>query len=259
MGSSSRGALLIKNGVEYILGRFVGKPEEAARGFFNHQIFELECTNIWPTFRQYHLPLLSKHDQKTQPKSLFLESGLQVELLETARDFSSRQIYRDFLTSHMINTLQSLGSGGDGFYNDLNSEDTWVFVDYVHKIIYIDGVKVLKEGEETPVDTPMMLQIRAKDSSKSTHGIVYLAMESLKESSEMIRFYMEYISWLTKYADLSEDRANPTLAIQRSIGYHFNYFGSTVKQRWRNALDFNHKSIAREFDKFLAVEIPESF
>ena len=150
MGSSSRGALLIKNGVEYILGRFVGKPEEAARGFFNHQIFELECTNIWPTFRQYHLPLLSKHDQKTQPKSLFLESGLQVELLETARDFSSRQIYRDFLTSHMINTLQSLGSGGDGFYNDLNKED--LFKQYMKNLFYAYGMIDLVTIKEVSIN-----------------------------------------------------------------------------------------------------------
>ena len=255
MGSSKRGVVLLKNGPEYILGRYHYKPEEAARAFFTHEIFKLDFPMIWIEFRKLHSTMISKHEQSEQPKSLFFEDGLQIELMDTKRDFTSRQIFRDFITGPMIQTISGLGHG-DGFYEDVNSNDTWVYVDFANKLIYIDGIKVVAEGtpaEEIPIDTPMMVELRKHGSS---YGVVHAALDRLKNNTEILKFFMEYVSWISKYADLPEDRENPLQAVQRIIGHHFMHFGSSTRQKWRNACDYNYKSIPAEYSKFKVVKIP---
>jgi hypothetical protein len=261
MSPHDRGVVLFKNGSQYVYGRYRYKAEQAAKDFFNHQIFKFSFENIWMEFRKYHDSILSKVEKANQPTSLFLESGVQIDLLDTKRNFSFRQTYRDFITSYVIHTISQLGSH-DGFYDDVNSGDTWVFVDYPNKLIYIDGEKIFKKGvleKDKPQDTPMMVNLKKTGSDYKSYGIVYHAMESFYQPAEIVMFYHEYVDWVQKYADLPEDREDPIGAVNRMIGYEFNHHGSSVRSRWRNAIDLNYKHIALEDLTFKPVEIPTDF
>jgi hypothetical protein len=258
MSSSNRGTVLLKNGPEYILGRFYYKAEEVVKEFFTYQIFKYAFTNIWPEFRKFHITKLGKSELKEQPKSLFLESGLQLELMDTKRDLTCRQVFRDFLTGPIIGTMSALGSS-DGFYADLGSSEVWVFVDYLHKRIYINGEKVYKKSvspKDIPEDTPMMKHIKGMSSSKSQNSVIHQAFDRLKSSGEIIKFFHEYVEWLRQHGDLPEEREDPVTSIQRQIGACFNYYGSSTRLKWQNALDFNHKSIQLEFLKMKLPPAP---
>jgi hypothetical protein len=261
MGSSDRGVVLFKNESRYVYGRFRYKTEQACKEFFTHKIFEHPFEDLWMNFRKHHETLLSKSEQKNQPTSMFLEAGVQIDLLDTKRDLCCRQAYRDFITSFVIHTISQLGTH-DGFYDDVNSGDTWVYVDYVNKLIYVNGEKVFETGfpeKEKPQDTPMMAHLRKQGYSHKSYGIVSLALEYLVSPSEIISFYYEYSEWLEKYADLPEDRKDPMNALNRMIGYAFNQHGSSARTKWKNAIDVNYKHISLEGDKLVLVEIPPDF
>ena len=260
--SSQMGTVIIKCELSYVLGKFWHHPKESAKTFFTHDIFKFKFDEIWPEFISFHLSTLSEPLKKDQPKSMFFETGLLVDLADTKRDLTLRHVFRDFLTSHLIHCLSGLNYG-DGFYNDLNHNETYIFVDFPFRIICINGERVLPKGipdSQKPKDGPIMKRLKAGNSETIMYrGLFHVAFENLKTSEDIILFYNEMIEWHSKYSDYPEDRKNPIEAVNRKIGYEFRHVHSGIHKRWRNALDYDYQSLMLEYSKIRQLpKIPES-
>jgi hypothetical protein len=248
-----QGAVILKNGPSYILGRYRYLTEESAKEFYTHEIFKIPFDEVWPNFFSFHLTKLNDMQKKDQPKSLFLESGFRVDLADVKRDLFIPWNFRDFLISYIIPTL---GSFSDGFYCDLYSTDTHVFVDYPYQIIYINGEKI----GGTPArkqNAPMMEELlKMYPDTVKYRGIIYAALEHLNQPLEILQFYHELVA-LRVFADYPEDLKDPVAAVRRRIAATLRYFHS-ARQKWCDALDLNFE-VKTEFQEFKSITIPKDF
>ncbi len=63
-------------------------------------------------------------------------------------------------------------------------------------------------------------------------GILFVAIETLKEPAEISQFFIEYVSYLKNLRISHLAKHNPEEAARRNIGYVIPFY-ETVAEKWR--------------------------
>ncbi len=85
------------------------------------------------------------------------------------------------------------------------------------------------------------------EKAKPGRNPVFTAVETLRDPTEMIQFYQEYVGYLRQHGDSENVRANPEACANSNIGYIVGYYDKATADKWFGALpDVSHPIFGRD-------------
>lgn len=81
-----------------------------------------------------------------------------------------------------------------------------------------------------------MSLIKKLKETKPRRNVVFTAVETLTDPTEIKQFYQEYVECLRQHGDSEKVRADPEAVAKNNIGYIVGYYNKETADRWISAI-----------------------